>query len=324
MKRTGLVVRTVMTISSLLIACTCMAQSWPAKPIRVVVPFGPGGGATIQARLITEHLRQTMGATFVIDNRPGAGGLIGAQIVAESPPDGYTLLFTSSSIAVNTTLLADVLRFDPRKDLASVSLISSGPLVLCIHPSIPARSVGELIALAKKHPGKLASGVNEIGSTGHLAVEMLNQLAGIQTIVVPYKGGGPALVGLMTGDVALLFVVAPVAMSNLQANRIRGLAVTTPEPASGFPDLPPVNRTVPGLETDVWYATFYPRGTPAEMVTRMSAEMRKVLARNTVQAFYKREGTDPVGSAPEALRDHFEKEIAKYARVIKTANIKAP
>jgi len=309
---------------ALLMPCAGLAQGWPAKPVRVVVPFGPGGGATIQARLIADNLRQTMGATFVIDNRPGAGGLIGAQIVAESPPDGYTFLFTTSTLAVNATLLADALRFDPRRDLAPVSLVSSGPLVLCIHPSIPARSVAELIALAKRHPGKLGGGVNEIGSTGHLAVEMLNQLAGIDTTIVPYKGGGPALLGLMTGDVALLFVVAPVAMSQLQAGRIRGLAVTTPRPASGFPDLPPINRTVPGLETDVWYATFFPRGTPAEIVARMSSETRKVLGADSVQAFYRREGTDAVGSAPEALREHFDREIAKYAKVIRTANIKAP
>jgi len=324
MNRFTLAVGAAIALWILLIPFAGLAQTWPAKPVRVVVPFGPGGGATIQARLITDHLRQTMGATFVIDNRPGAGGLIGAQAVAEAPPDGYTLLFTTSTLAVNTTLLADTLRFDPRKDLAPVSLVSSGPLVLCIHPSIPARSVAELISLAKKHPGKLGSGVNEIGSTGHLASEMLNQLAGINTIVVPYKGGGPALIGLMTGDVALLFVVAPVAKSHLHAKRIRGLAVTTPKPASGFPDLPPINRTVPGLETDVWYATFFPRGTPAEIVARMSAETHKVLGTDSVQAFYKREGTDAVGGAAEVLRDHFEKEIGKYAKVIRAANIKAP
>jgi tripartite-type tricarboxylate transporter receptor subunit TctC len=134
------------------------AQGWPAKPIRVVVPFGTGGGASIQSRVVTDALRQSMGATFVIDNRPGAGGLIGAQLVAESPPDGYTMLFTTSTLAVNTTLFADTMKFDPRRDLAATSLVSAGPLVLCVHPSVPARSVSELIALAKKHPGKLASG----------------------------------------------------------------------------------------------------------------------------------------------------------------------
>ncbi len=316
--------RAAIACLALLAPWACHAQSWPVKPVRVVVPFGPGGGGTIQARLITDHLRQTMGGSFVIDNRPGAGGLIGAQIVAEAPPDGYTLLFTSSSLAVNTTLLADVLRFDPRKDIAPVSLIASGPLVLCIHPSIPARSVAELVNLAKKHPGKLASGVNAIGSTGRLAAEMLNQLGGIKTTIVPYKGGGPALVGLMTGDVALLFVVAPVARTNLDAKRIRGLAVTTPKPASGFPDLPPINRTVPGLETDVWYAAFFPRSTPSEIVERMSAETRKVLRLDAVQTFYQRQATDAVGSSPEVLRDHFDKEIEKYAGVIKAAHIEAP
>ena len=300
------------------------SQTWPAKPVRVVVPFGPGGGATIQSRLIMDHLRQNMGASFIIDNRPGAGGLIGAQIVAESPGDGYTLLFTTSTLAVNTTLLADALKFDPRKDLAPVSLISSGPLVLCVHPSVPARSVKELIALARQHPGKLGSGVNEIGSTGHLAAEMLNQLGRIDTTIVPYKGGGPALLGLLTGDVSMLFVVAPVAMSQLQAKKVRGLAVTTPQPASAFPDLPPINRTVPGLETDVWYAMFAPKNTSPELVERLSSETRKVLLSEQVQAFYRREGTDAVGSSPQALRSHFEQEIVKYAKVIRQAKISAP
>ena len=300
-----------------------LAQGWPAKPVRVVVPFGTGGGGTIQARLITDSLRQTMGATFVIDNRPGAGGLIGAQMVAESPPDGYTLLFTTSTLAVNTTLFADTLKFDPRKDLAPVSLVSAGPLVLCVHPSVPVRSVKELIALAKKHPGRLASGVNEIGSTGHLAAEMLNQLGGVDTTIVPYKGGGPAMLGLMTGDVALLFVVAPVAMAQLQANRIRGLAVTTPKASPAFPDLPPINTFIPGLEVDVWYAIFFPRGTPPEIVNRMSAETKKVLqTESAVQTFYQREGMDAIGSTPEALRAHLDSEIVKYAKVIKQGNIK--
>lgn len=303
-------------------SATVAAQGWPGKPVRVVVPFGTGGGGTIQARLLTDALRQTMGAAFIIDNRPGAGGLIGAQLVAESPPDGYTMLFTTSTLAVNTTLLTEALRFDPRKDLAAASLVSSGPLVLCVHLSVPARSVRELIALAKKHPGTLASGVNEIGSTGHLAAAMLNQLGGVDTTIVPYKGGGPALLGLLTGDVALLFVVAPVAMPQLQAKRIRGLAVTTPKTVAAFPDLPPINTTVPGLETDVWYAMFFPKGTPSEIVTRMSAETAKVLQTDAVQAFYKREGMDAIGSSPEALRAHLDSEIVKYAKVIKRGNIK--
>lgn len=300
-----------------------LAQAWPAKPVRVVVPFGAGGGGTIQARLITDNLRQSMGATFVIDNRPGAGGLIGAQLVAESRPDGYTMLFTTSTLAVNTTLLADTLKFDPRKELTPASLVSSGPLVLCVHPSVPARSVKELITLARKHPGKLASGVNEIGSTGHLAAEMLKQLGGIDTTIVPYKGGGPALIGLLTGDVALLFVTPAVAMPQLQAKRVRGLAVTTPQSVPAFPDLPPINATIPGLAVDVWYATFFPRGTPPEIVARMSAETSKVLQTEGVQAFYKREGMAAIGSSPDSLRAHLESEIVKYAKVIKQGNIKA-
>jgi len=299
-----------------------MAQGWPAKPVRVVVPFGPGGGATIQGRLITDGLRPALGTSFVIDNRPGAGGTIGAQLVADSRPDGYTMLFTTSTLAVNATLLADTLKFDPKKDLAPATLVSTGPLVLCIHPSIPARSVKELIALAKKQPGKLPSGVNEIGSTGHLAAEMLKQLGGIDTTIVPYKGGGPALVGLLTGEVALLFVTPAVAMPQLKAQRVRGLAVTTPKSVAALPDLPPVTATIPGLEIGVWYAIFFPKGTPPEIVSKLSAETRKVLLTESVQAFYRTQGLDAVGGSPESLRDYFESEIAKYEKVIRQGNIK--
>lgn len=298
------------------------SQTTPAKPVRVVVPFGPGGGASVQARLMTDAIRQDSGRSFVIDNRPGAGGLIGAQIVADAPADGATVLFTTSTLAVNTTLFAETLRFDPRRDLTPASLLSAGPLVLCVHPSVPAKSVKELIELARRHPGTLAAGINEFGSTGHLAAEMLNQLAGINTTIVPYKGGGPALMGLLTGDVALLFVVAPVAMSQLQAKRIRGLAVTTPQRSTAFPGLPALKEIVPGLETDVWYAVFFPRATPDAIVTRFNTEMTKALGNEAVKAFYKREGLEAIGSAPSVLRTHLESEIAKYAKVIRQANIK--
>lgn len=298
------------------------AQSWPTKPVRVVVPFGAGGGTTIQGRLIAEGLRENLGASFILDNRPGAGGMIGAQLVADSSPDGYTLGFTSSSLAVNATLMADTLKFDPQKDLVPATLVSSGPLVLCVHPSIPARSVKELIALAKRQPGKVASGINSVGSTGHLAAEMLKQFGAIDTTIVPYKGGGPALVGLLTGEVALLFVTPAVAMSQLKTKRIRGLAVTTSKSVAAFPDLPPISASIPGVEIGVWYAMFFPKGTPPEIVTRLSSELRKVLQTDSVQAFYRKQGLEPVGSSPEEMRAFFESEVAKYAKVIKQGNIR--
>lgn len=315
--------RVMMTGVFLALSTQAHSQAIPAKPVRVVVPFGPGGGASVQARLITDAMRQDSGRSSVIDNRPGAGGLIGAQVVAEAPPDGATLLFTTSTLAVNTTLFAETLRFDPRRDLTPASLISAGPLVLCVHPSVPAKSVKDLIELARLHPGKLAAGINEFGSTGHLAAEMLNQLAGINTTIVPYKGGGPALMGLLTGDVALLFVVAPVAVSQLEAKRIRGLAVTTPQRSAAFPSLPALKEIVPGLETDVWYAVFFPRATSESIVMRLNAEILKALSGEAVKGFYKREGLDAIGSTPEVLRAHLASEIAKYAKVIRQANIRA-
>ena len=211
----------VLAGAALTFSTTATAQNWPAKAVRMIVPFGTGGGTDIQARLLAESFRQTLGQTFVTDNRTGAGGTIGAEIAAQSPPDGYTLLFTTASLAVNTTLFAKTLKFNPRTDLVPVSLVSSTPLVLCTHPSVPAKSVKDLIALAKTNPGKLNSGVNSAGTTSHLAAELLKQRAGLDTVIIAFKGGGPAAAALMTGEIDMLFATGPVAARNLATGRIK-------------------------------------------------------------------------------------------------------
>lgn len=297
---------------------TALAQTWPAKPVRIIVPFGPGGGTDIQGRLLGKKFLESMGQTFIVDNRAGAAGLIGAELAAKSPPDGYTILFTTASLAVNISLYKKI-AFDPLKDLAPVSWVSSVPLVLVVHPSVPAKSVKELIALAKK--GRLTPGNNGAGTTSYLSVEMLNHFAGLNLPNISYKGGGPAMTGLITGEVDFLFATALAAQPHIKSGRVRALAVTTPKPASVFPNLPTMNSIYPGFEADNWYAMFFPTGTPKEIVAKLHAEIVKALKAEEIRNFMVSEGADPVGSTPEELAAYFRREIEKYAQLIKARNI---
>ncbi|HET7598247.1 MAG TPA: tripartite tricarboxylate transporter substrate binding protein [Burkholderiales bacterium] len=297
------------------------AASWPEKPVRMIVPFNTGGGTDIQARLLAQKLQELSGQHFIVENRPGASGLIGAQVVVESPPDGYTLLFTTATLAINTTLHAKMLKFDPRADLVPATVVSNAPNVLCVHPSVPARTVPDLIALAKERPGKLNIGVNTTGSTSHLAAEMLKDLADINTVIVPFTGGGPASVALMTGEIDFLFATGPVASAALKTGRVRCLAVTTAERNRSFPDLPTMNEFLPGLVTGNWYAMFFPKGTSADTATRLAVLIRQALDDDQVKAFYAREGLEAVASAPSDLFALLRHDIDKYAGVIRTAGI---
>ncbi len=303
------------------VASGSYAAGWPEKPVRVIVPFGTGGGTDIQGRLLADNLQRLTGQRFLIDNRSGAGGMIGTELAVNSTADGHTVLFTTASLAINTTLYSKTLKFNPRSDLLPSTLVSNAPNVLCVHPSVPAKSVPELIALAKKTPQGLNNGVNTPGTTSHLAAEMLAQLAGIKTVIIPYTGGGPSIAALMTGDIDLLFATGPVASAALKTGRVRCLAVTTPAKNASLPDLPPINTFVPGLEINNWYAMFFPKGTPSEPVNRLGTVIKQALDDEKIKAFYAREGLDPVGSSPDELRVLFERDIEKYADVIKTRNI---
>jgi tripartite-type tricarboxylate transporter receptor subunit TctC len=299
-----------------------VAQQWPDKTVRILVPFPPGGGTDIQARLLTKAFQSSTGQNFIVDNRTGASGLIAAQLVVDSAPDGYTILFTSGSISVVATLHAKRMKFNIYNDLQPISWISSTPLVLVAHPSVPARNVKELVALAKRTPGGMNATGNTVGSTSHLAVEMLNQFAGLKTTVLTYRGGGPAVIALISGEADYGVVTAPSIMPHLKAGRARGIAVTTPKRSSALPDLPTMNTFYPGLEADNWYAMFFPKGTPRPIVDKMNAEIKKSLQTAEVKAFYPREALDAVGSTPEELTALLKKEIPKYAKVIKAANIR--
>ncbi len=296
------------------------AQSWPDKTVRVVVPFGPGGGTDIQGRLLGKKFYESMGQTFVIDNRAGAAGLIGSEQVVKSPPDGYTVLFTTASLSVNVTLYKKSLAFDPVKGLAPVSWISSVPLVLVTHPSVPARSVKDFIALVKKS-GKLNAGNNGAGTTSYLAVEMLKQATGASMVNVSYKGGGPAIIALISGEVDFEFGTALAVASHVASGKVRAIAVTTAKPAKAYPNLPTMTSLYPGFDVDNWYAMFMPAGTPKPIVDKLNAEILKALKAPDVQEFMAKEGGEPVGSTPEELAAMFMREITKYAKVIEAGKI---
>jgi len=297
------------------------AQAWPTKPVRVIVPFGAGGGTDIQARLLAANFYKSMGQTFVVENRAGASGLIGAELAVRSPADGYTILFTTASLAVNVTLYGSRVKFDPLKDLAPVSWISSTPLVLVVHPSVPAKSAKELVALAKK-TGGLNAASNGAGTTSHLSIEMLKQLTGIKLTHVPYKGGGPSMGSLVSGETDMLFATGPVASAQRKAGRVRALAVTTAKKSSAFPDLPTMTSIYPGLESDNWYAMFFPTGTPKAIVDKLNSEIAKALKSPEIMEFMPREALDPVASSPAELEANFRREIARYAKIIKAGNIR--
>ena len=298
------------------------AQQWPDKPVRILVPFAPGGGTDIQARLLSIAFQKSMGQTFIVDNRTGAGGLIAGQIAVDAPPDGNTILFTSGSISVIVTLYAKRMKFNIENDLTPISWISSTPLVLSVHPSVPAHSVQQLVALARAKPGVMNAGGNTAGSTAHLTAEMLNQVAGIKSPVITYRGGGPAVIALISGEIDYIFATAPSVMPHLKAGKARALAVTTPKRSSALPDLPTMNSIYPGFESDNWYAMFFPKGTPKPIVDKMNAEIKKALETPEIKAFYPREALDPVASSPEELSALLKREIEKYAKVIKLADIR--
>jgi tripartite-type tricarboxylate transporter receptor subunit TctC len=312
----------IMMAAALAFAPGAGAQPWPAKPVRIVMPFPPGGGADIMGRLFAKRFTETFGQSFIAENRPGAGGLIGAEIVAKSPPDGYNILVTTASISVNVNLHKK-LAFDPVKDLAPVSLLTSVPLMLIVHPSVPARSPQELVALAKKRPGRMNAATNGAGTTSHLAVEMLKQATGIEVTHIHYKGGGPAQIAMLSGETDFRFTSVLATIPYIRDGRLRPLAVTTPKRSSILPQLPTMASIYPGFECDQWYAMFVPAGLPREILARLYGETVKALALPEVREYLIKDGAEPVGSTPEEFAAFFRREVAKYAKIIAIAKIQA-
>ncbi|MDW8469536.1 MAG: tripartite tricarboxylate transporter substrate binding protein [Burkholderiales bacterium] len=299
------------------------AQDWPAKPIRFIVPYPPGGGTDVIARIVQPRLAEALGQTIVIENRGGAGGVVGTEAAAKAAPDGYTFLFTLSSHTINPFLYK--LGYDVERDFAPVTLIVSVPQLVAANPASPLKTMQDVIAVARAHPGKLHFASVGNGTPSHIAGELLKLKTGIDIVHVPYKGGGPAVADTIGGQVWLLFVTMPAAMSHVRAGKLRALAVTTLKRSPGAPEIPTVAEAlgIPDYEVDSWYAIFAPAKTPPAIIARMQREVARVIELPDVKQKLLEQGGDTVGSTPEALERVVRAELKKWAEVVRAARIKA-
>jgi len=299
------------------------AQTYPAKPIRLVVPFPAGGSLDVVARAIGQKLAEAWGQPVVVDNRPGAGGNIGADLVAKSAPDGYTILEGAlSTHAVNVSLYGKM-PYDPVRDFAPITLVAVTPNVLVVNPSVPANSVKELIAYAKANPGKLSFGSGSNGSAGHLAGELFKTEAGVDMVHVPYKGAAPAMQDLLAGQIQLMFDNLANSMQQVRAGKLRALAVTTAHRSTLVPDLPTLSEAgLPGFDISTWWGFLAPAGTPKEIIAKWNAEVARILATPEMKAFFAQQGAEPSPTSPEAFAAMIQREIPKYAKIVKESGAK--
>ena len=298
------------------------AQSWPTKPIKLIVPYPPGGGTDVIARIVQEPLAKELGQQVIIDNRGGAGGSIGSALAAQSPSDGYTVLFTLSSHTINPAIYTK-LPFDTEKDFSSVVTVASLPQILVANPNFPAKTVKEVIEMAKAKPGSISYASVGNGSPGHLAGAMMATDAGVDMTHIPYRGGGPAVTDVMAGQVPLLWVSIPAAAQFVKAGKLRALAVSTVKRSAVFPDVPTmVESGFKGFEVDSWYAMFVPAKTPQVIIDRINKAAVNVLAQPEVKERLLGQGAEAVGDTPAQLSGVVKKEIAKWKQVVKSANIK--
>jgi tripartite-type tricarboxylate transporter receptor subunit TctC len=299
------------------------AQSYPDHPIRFVVPYPPGGGTDVIARIVQGKLQAALGQNIVIDNKGGAGGSVGTDIVAKAPPDGYTVLFTLNSHTVNPAIYAK-LPFDTLKDFEPVGTVASLPQILVANPQFPANSVPELIALAKAKPGTLAYASVGVGSPGHLAGELFKLRTGTQMTHVPYRGGGPAVTDVMGGQVPLLWVSIPAAAQFVKTGKLKALGVSTLKRSAAFPDVPTLQEAgVPDFEVDSWYAMFVPAKTPKPVIDKLNRALNSTLQDPDIRDKLLAQGSEAVGGTPEALGQAVNLELVKWAKLAKDANIKA-
>ncbi|HZR67541.1 MAG TPA: tripartite tricarboxylate transporter substrate binding protein [Burkholderiales bacterium] len=309
-------------VAVLCAAAAAQAQTWPSKPIRLVVGFPPGGGNDIIARLLGAKMQQTWGEAVIVENRPGAASIIAAELVAKSPADGYTLLVNATGGMSLNPILYPKLPYDPLKDFEPISMVGVFPLVLVVNPSVPARSVRELVAYARKNPGKLNYSA---GSTSfQVATEMFKQMTGTDIRHIPYKGSAASINAVLAGDVQLTIVDTPPLAGHLQSDRLRALAVTSAKRAPGLPDLQTLAEAgVPGYDMSLWIGLFAPAGTPRPIVAKLSAEVARIVRLPDVRDKLVGMGVDPLGNSPEQVAEWIRAELARYRPVVRAANIKA-
>ena len=309
---------------ALMLACGAgWAQGYPAKTVRVIVPYPPGGGTDTIARPLAQKLTESFGQQVIIDNRGGAGGNVGMELAARAAPDGYTLVIgLTAQLAVNPALYRK-LPYDPVKDYEPITLIGAGAYLLVVHPSLPVKDVKELVALAKARPGQITYASSGNGSGGHLCMELFTTMTGTNFVHVPYKGGGPALVDTLAGQVQVLFTPPVSATQHVQSGRLRALAVSTVRRSAGMPDLPTIAESgVPGYDSGVWYGVLAPAGTPREIVMRVNGDVVKALQQPDFRTMLIANSIDPIGSSPEVLAQFIRIEMAKWAKVVRDADVR--
>ena len=299
-------------------AAVSQTTGYPSKPIRLVLPYPPGGGSDTIARPLAQRLSGELGQQVVVDNRGGAGGNIGMEYVARTAPDGYTIIMAlTAQLAVNVSLYKK-LPYDPVRDYAPITLLATGPYLLVVHPSLPATSVKELVALARARPGEITYASSGNGSGGHLAAELLKTMTGTKMLHIPYKGGGPALVDVLAGHVQVLFATYISSRGHLQAGRLRVLGVSTAKRPAAIPDMPTIAEAgVPGYDSGVWYGMLAPAGTPRDIIEKLNREIVRVLKQPDFHKLLVDQAIDPIGGTPEQLGDFIRSEIAKWAKVVK-------
>ena len=314
--------RSLLIVGVAAAAMPAAAQAWPAKPVRIVVPFGPGGPADVYGRILGQALSDALKQQFVIDNKPGAGAVIGSDIVAKAPPDGYTLLVMSNTHTTNETLLANK-PYALMRDLAAVTPVNSSDLVMVVHPSVQARTLAEFIALAKANPGKLSYASSGPGTPYHMAGELFKAMSGTDILHVPHKGSGEARNAVMGGHVQMMFDAVTAMKGNVEAGQVRALATTGDGRSAVLPDVPTVSEAgVPGYQATIWLGIMAPKGTPAEVIGRLNAEVGKIIAMPAIRDAWARQGAVPMAMTPAEFDAYLRRDIEKWAKVIQQAGIK--
>ena len=314
--------RAILGLLLAVLAAPAAAQSWPTKPVRIVVPFGAGGPADVYARIVGQELGEALKQQFIIDNRPGAGALIGTEIAAKATPDGYTLLMMSNTHTTNETLLANR-PYVLLRDLIPVAPVNSSDLVMVVHPSVPAKTLAEFLALAKKEPGKLAYASSGPGTPYHMAGELFKSMSGTDILHVPHKGSGEARADVMGGHVQMMFDAVTAMKGNIEAGQVRALGTTGASRSAVLPNVPTVSEAgVPGYEATIWLGIMAPAGTPKEIVERLNAEIARIVAKPLVKEVWARQGAVPMTMTPAEFGAFIKSDIDKWAGVIQRAGIK--
>lgn len=313
----------LMLTALLTVSVNALAQGYPANPVRIIVPFPPGGGNDSMGRILAQKLTEAMGKQFVIDNRGGANGMVGSEMAAKASKDGYTLLVNGANFVTSPSLYAKPL-YDPIKQFDPISLLAFAPNVLVVHPSVPAKNVKQLIALAKARPGEIGFAGSGSGSTPHLAGELFKTMTGTDMIHVPYRGTGPAITGLVSGEVTTMFMPSLAAVSLIKSGRVRALAVTSRTRLPALPSLPTVSESgLKGYESSQWYGFLAPIGTPADILNLLNAQTMKIMNTPEMKQRLADSGSVAVGSTRAEFAKHLESEYAKWAKVIKASGATA-